>query len=321
MSRPDETTATDPALRGKVAVVTGAARGIGAALALELARRGAQVALVGLEPRELAAAAEECARRTHARAYVADVTDSGRMSAVAAAVVADFGAVDIVVANAGIAIGGPFAGNDPAEFDRVIEVNLLGSVRTARAFLPALAGSGGYLLQIASLAAMAPAPLMAAYCASKSGVEAFAHVLRAEVAHRGVRMGVAYLSWVDTDMVRGGDADEVMAEQRRRLPWPASVTTPLDAAVSRLAAGISARSPHVYVPAWVRVVQWLPRGLVPALVSQRGRPEVARLASRLDATAQTRLAPVGPGGRAGSAAARSAEMASAERAHGHPAEP
>ena len=293
-----------PALRGKVAVVTGAARGIGAALALELARRGAQVALVGLEPAELAATADRCAHLSHARAYVADVTDRTRMAAVAAEVAEHFGAVDIVVANAGIAVGGPFTDSDPGEFDRVIEVNLLGSAVTARAFLPALAAAHGYLLQIASLAAMAPAPLMAAYCASKSGVEALAHVLRAEVAHRGVAVGVAYLSWVDTDMVRGADADEVLADLRHRQPWPASRTIPVEDAVGRLLAGISRRSPRIYAPAWVRAVQWLPRGLLPAVVARRGAAEVGRLAGRLDATADSRLLPVGPGGRAGSAAAK-----------------
>jgi short-subunit dehydrogenase len=91
----------------------------------------------------------------------------------------------------------------------VIEVNLLGSVATARAFLPALLAAEGYFLQVASLAAIAPAPLMGAYCASKAGVEAFAHALRAEVAHQGVDVGVAYLTWTDTDMVRAADADEV----------------------------------------------------------------------------------------------------------------
>jgi len=305
MSDPDDPTATDPALRGKVAVVTGAARGLGAALALELARRGARVALVGLEPAELAATTGRCALESDARAYVADVTDRARMTAVAAEVIAHFGGVDVVVANAGIAIGGPFVDADPAEFDRVLEVNLLGSAGTARAFLPALAVSHGYLLQIASLAAMAPAPLMAAYCASKSGVEALAHVLRAEVAHRGVAVGVAYLSWVDTDMVRGADADEVLAELRHRQPWPVSRTIPVDDAVGRLAGGISRRSPHIYAPAWVRMVQWLPRGLLPAVVARRGATEVSRLAGRLDATADARVRPVGPGGRAGSAAARS----------------
>ena len=305
MSGPDDRIATDPGLRGKVAVVTGAARGIGAALALELARRGAQVALVGLEPTELAAAADRCARLSPARAYVADVTDRARMAAVAAEVVSHFGAVDIVVANAGIAIGGPFVGSDHAEFDRVIEVNLLGSAGTARAFLPALAAAHGYLLQIASLAAMAPAPLMAAYCASKSGVEALAHVLRAEVASDGVAVGVAYLSWVDTDMVRGADADEVLGELRHRQPWPVSRTISIDDAVGRLVAGISRRAPRIYAPAWVRAVQWLPRGLLPAVVARRGAAEVGRLADRLDATADARQLPVGPGGRAGSAAARS----------------
>lgn len=309
MSGPDDQLAIDPALRGKVAVVTGAARGIGAALARELARSGAQVALVGLEPAELAAAADSCARLSHAKAYVADVTDSARMAAVATEVVADFGAADIVVANAGIAIGGPFADADPAEFDRVIEVNLLGSARTARAFLPALADSAGYFLQIASLAALGPAPFMTAYCASKSGVEAFAHVLRVEVAHLGVRVGVAYLTFVDTDMVRGADADEVLGEYRRQpRSWPVNRTVPLDAAVSRIVTGISRRSVHVYVPAWVRAVQWLPRGVLASAVNWREPAEVAMVTDQLRASRHTRLAPVGPGGRAGSAAAaRSAD--------------
>jgi NAD(P)-dependent dehydrogenase (short-subunit alcohol dehydrogenase family) len=298
-----KTAMTDPGLRGKVAVVTGAARGIGAALALELARRGASVALVGLEPAELAAVAERCAAMSPARAWQADVTDRERMSEVAAEVAAHFGGIDVVVANAGIAIGGPFADADPAEFDRVIAVNLVGSATTARAFLPGLAASAGYFLQIASVAAMAPAALMGAYCASKSGVEALAHVLRAEVAHRGVAVGVAYLSWTDTDMVRGADADPVLADMRKRLPWPANQTAPLDPAIRRLATGIARRSPRIYAQPWIRLLQWLPRGALPAMVSARGAAEVGRVAGRLTETADQRRRPVGPGGAAGSAAA------------------
>jgi NAD(P)-dependent dehydrogenase (short-subunit alcohol dehydrogenase family) len=207
-----------------------------------------------------------------------------------------------VVANAGIAIGGLFADADPAEFDRVIEVNLVGSAVTARAFLPALAAARGYLLQIASLAAMAPAPLMAAYCASKAGVEALAHVLRAEVAHQGIGVGVAYLSWTDTDMVRGADHDEVLREMRARQPWPASQTAPLGPAVERLADGIARRSAHIYGQPWTRVMQWLPRGLLPSLLARGGSAEIARVAPRLAATAAGRQRPVGPGGLAGSAA-------------------
>jgi len=206
----------------------------------------------------------------------------------------------VVVANAGIAIGGPFADSDPAAFDRVIEVNLLGSVATARAFLPALVAADGYFLQVASLAALTPSPLMAAYCASKAGVEAFAHALRAEVAPRGVDVGVAYLTWTDTDMVRAADADEVLGQMRARLPWPASQTAPLQPAVDRLVAGISRRAAFVYGQPWIRGLQWLPRVTLPAAIARRGPREVGQLDGALHAATSSRR-PLGPGGRAASA--------------------
>ncbi|MEY9212807.1 SDR family oxidoreductase [Thermobifida halotolerans] len=285
-------------LDGKVAVVTGAARGVGALLARRLAARGAKVALVGLEPEELTATAAACG--PHASAWRADVTDRTAIGDAARGVEDRYGRVDIVVANAGIAVGGPFVDSDPVFFDRVIEVNLLGSVATARAFLPALLRSRGYLLQIASLAALTPAPMMAAYCASKSGVEAFAHALRAEVAHRGVDVGVAYLSWTDTDMVRGADHDEVLRELRSRLPWPANRTHPLPPAVDNIVAGIARRSAHVYGQRWLPVMQ-LVRGLLPGIVARMGSREVARLEPRLEAGRDRRTRPVGRGGAADAA--------------------
>lgn len=297
-------------LSDKVVVITGAARGLGAALAVRLAAQGARLALVGLETDELANTAAAC-ERAHSTAtataaatatatatWHADVTDRARMTEVADQVLAQFGRVDVVVANAGIALGGPTAESDSRAFDRVIEVNLLGSVATARAFLPALIESKGYLLQIASLAAIAPAPLMAAYCASKSGVEAFAHCLRGEVAHQGVQVGVAYLTWTDTDMVRAADEDPVLREMRARLPWPANKTAPLDPAVARIVNGITGRKAHVYAQSWIRPIQWLPRAAVPSVVARRGAKEVARLASRLDATSHLRQRLLGPGGAA-----------------------
>ena len=290
-------------LAGKTALITGAARGIGASLALSLAARGVNVALVGLEPAVLEQTAQACAERAtagaQAQAWAADVTDRVRMTEVVQEVCTRFGSLDIAVANAGIAIGGPFAQSDPDMFHRVIEVNLLGSITTARAVLPALVASRGYLLQIASLAALTPTPLMAAYCTSKSGVEAFAHSLRSEVAPDGVDVGVAYLSWTDTDMVRGADQDRVLAEMRARLPWPANRTGKLEPAVERLTAGIRRRSAHVYGQPWVRTMQWWPRGFLPAVIALRGGHEVKRLAPRLAATAAERTDPVGPGGLAG----------------------
>lgn len=310
-------------LAEKVVVITGAARGLGAALAVNLAEHGARLALVGLETEELAGTASACdqarPKHTHTHnhsptanpdpatpasptaAWHADVTDRARMTEVADQVLAHFGRVDIVIANAGIALGGTAAEADPRAFDRVIEVNLLGSVTTARAFLPALVQSRGYLLQIASLAAIAPAPLMAAYCASKSGVEAFAHCLRGEVAHQGVQVGVAYLTWTDTDMVRAADEDPVLQEMRGRLPWPANKTAPLAPAAARIVRGIAGRKAHVYAQPWIRPLQWLPRAAVPETVARRGAKEVARLAARLHATNDLRQRPLGPGGAAASA--------------------
>ncbi|MCX4823712.1 SDR family oxidoreductase [Streptomyces sp. NBC_01142] len=265
-------------LEGQVAVVTGAARGVGELLARKLSARGARVALVGLEPDEL----KKVSGRLHTESdwWHADVTDHEAMARVAEEVKARFGKVDIVVANAGVASGGPFVDSDPVAWRRVIEVNLIGSAVTGRAFLPVLTESRGYFLQIASLAAITPAPMMTAYCASKSGVEAFAHSLRAEVGYKGVRVGVGYLSWTDTDMVRGADRDEVMRELRQRLPWPSNRTYPLGPAVDRIVAGIERRSSHVYAQWWLRGMQSV-RGYLPGLIGAVGQREMRRFEPRL----------------------------------------
>ncbi|AWK09498.1 short-chain dehydrogenase [Streptomyces spongiicola] len=283
---------TRVSLEGQVAVVTGAARGVGELLARRLSARGARVALVGLEPDEL----ESVAGRLHGECghWHADVTDHEAMTRVAREVRERFGRVDIVVANAGVATGGPFADSDPEAWRRVIEVNLVGSAVTCRAFLPALVESRGYYLQIASLAAITAAPMMTAYCASKSGVEAFAHSLRAEVGHKGVKVGVGYLSWTDTDMVRGADLHDVMRDLRQRLPWPSNRTYPLGPAVDRLVAGIERRSAHVYAQWWLRGMQSV-RGGLPSLIGLVGQREMRRYEPRLSGM---RAGLVGAGGAA-----------------------
>jgi NAD(P)-dependent dehydrogenase (short-subunit alcohol dehydrogenase family) len=283
---------TRVSLEGQVAVVTGAARGVGELLARKLSARGARIALVGLEPDELKAVAGRL--HTECEHWHADVTDHEAMSRVAREVKERFGKVDIVVANAGVASGGPFADSDPQAWRRVIEVNLIGSAVTCRAFLPVLVESRGYFLQIASLAAITPAPMMTAYCASKSGAEAFAHSLRAEVGHKGVKVGVGYLSWTDTDMVRGADQDDVMRELRQRLPWPSNRTYPLGPAVDRIVAGIERRSAHVYAQWWLRGMQSV-RGYLPGVIGLVGQREMRRFEPRLTGV---RTGLVGAGGAA-----------------------
>ncbi|GAB3458412.1 SDR family oxidoreductase [Streptomonospora sediminis] len=286
---------THPALAGKTAVVTGAARGLGRMLARRLADQGAHPVLVGLEPDELRAAARDCGpRATH---YEADITDSAALHRIAADIQQRCGGIDIVVANAGIATGGPFTDTPAQAFDRVIEVNLLGSIATARAFAPALIASRGYLLQVASVAALAPAPLMGAYCAGKAGAEAFAHALAPELAGHGVGVGVAYLSWTDTDMVRGADSDTALRRMRARLPWPLNRTGAPEPAVERLLAGIARRRLHIYGQGWLPVLQSV-RGALPRAVAAFAPREIARLRRELEATRHTRAAAVGAGGAA-----------------------
>ncbi|MCE7078943.1 SDR family oxidoreductase [Streptomyces sp. ST2-7A] len=265
--------ATGAAPGARVAVVTGAARGIGELLVRKLSGRGLRVALVGLEPERMREVADSLPGP--ALVLPADVTDPAAMREAALRVREGFGRVDVVVANAGVATGGRFTESDDATWRRVIEVNLIGSAATCRAFLPDLVESRGYFLQVASLAAIVPAPMMTAYCASKSGAEAFAHALRAEVGPLGVDVGVGYLSWTDTDMVRGADADPVLGGRRSNLPWPANRTYPAGPAVDRLVAGIERRAAHVYGQRWLRGMQ-LVRPLLPAVMGTLGAREVAR---------------------------------------------
>ncbi|MFB8777848.1 SDR family oxidoreductase [Streptomyces broussonetiae] len=283
---------THSPLHGRTVVVTGAARGIGAALAHQCSRRGARLALIGLEPAGLDAVA--AALPGPALAIEADVTDPAALDAAADTVRRRLGRPSVVIANAGIAASGPFATSDPATWSRVIDVNLTGSAHTARAFLPDLMETGGYHLQIASTAALAAAPMPSAYCASKSGVEAFTHALRAEVAHHGVAVGIAYLNWTDTDMIRDGDRHAALRELCTHMPCPAHRVHPVDPMAARLVRAVERRRTTVYAPPWLRLAQ-LARPALPRVVLRVSRRDLPRLEARED-LAQT--GPLGAGGRA-----------------------
>jgi NAD(P)-dependent dehydrogenase (short-subunit alcohol dehydrogenase family) len=236
-------------LRGKRILITGAARGIGAALAEKLASHGARLALIGLEPETLAAVAARCGEGT----FVAecDVSDSEQVVSAVDAAAEALGGLDAVVANAGIATGGPLRHQDLRSWERVIEINLLGVMYTDRAALPHLERSRGYLLNIASTAAVLRAPGLTAYGAAKAGVEALSDCLRIELQPFGVEVGVAYFLFLDTDMVNDGEREMPMLQRAKaEMPGPISKTYPLAPAIDEIVAGIAGRRRRIAYPRW-----------------------------------------------------------------------
>lgn len=264
-------------LTDQVVVVTGAASGVGEALARQLAEQGAKTALLDIDPVGLERVS--AANGDNSRPWVCDVSQQKELHEVASAVRDHYGRVDAVVANAGIAKAERFADFDTAEFGRIIEINLMGSVFTARAFLPHLLESKGYLLQVASLAALAPTPFLTAYGASKAGVEAFAHALRIEVHHQGVDVGILYLGWTATPMVVDRIGTELLKEIKSHMPWPFNKTQPLEPAIARIVDGIARRAPYIATPGWVTPLRLI-RGVMPTLSFRAESREVRRLAER-----------------------------------------
>lgn len=238
-----------PSLTGRRVLITGAARGIGAAMAERLHARGARVALVGLEPERLERVARRCG---DAPWQLCDVADGVQVDRSVAATVQALGGLDVVVANAGVAAQLPIVGGDPRVMERTLEVNVLGVYHTVRAAGPHVSHPGGYALVVSSLAAAVHLPLLGAYSASKAAVEALGDTLRVELAPSGARVGVAYFAELDTDMTHRGFGTQAAA----MLTGGGSLTrtTPLDVAIDALERGIARRSRRVVAPAWVAAV-------------------------------------------------------------------
>ncbi|HEX4672327.1 MAG TPA: SDR family NAD(P)-dependent oxidoreductase [Solirubrobacteraceae bacterium] len=232
-------------LPGMRILITGAARGIGAASAKRLHGRGAKVVLAGIEPEFLAQVAADCG---DALAVACDVRDRGQVEAAVDAAVDRLGGLDVVIANAGVAALTPVAGGDPEIFERTIDVNLLGVYYTLRAAAPQISHDRGYALAIASLAAAVHAPLMGAYAAAKAGVEALANTLRIELAPSGARVGVAYFGELDTDMVSRGFGTRSAAALRFFNKGPFTGVSPLDVGIEAIERGVASRSRTVVAP-------------------------------------------------------------------------
>ncbi len=241
-----------PSLDGRRVLITGAARGIGAALAERLTSRGARVALVGIEPDQLAVTAARCG---DAPWFECDVTDEAQVDVAVGRSVEALGGLDVVVANAGVAAQLPLVGGDPAILRTTLEVNVVGAYLTLRAAGPHISHPAGYAVAIASLAAAVHPPLLGAYGASKAAVEALGNTLRAELRPTGARVGVAYFGELDTDMTSRGFGTEAARTLMGQGPASrASGVAPLELGVRALERGIARRSRIVVAPAWVGAI-------------------------------------------------------------------
>jgi 3-oxoacyl-[acyl-carrier protein] reductase len=212
-----------PVLRGKVAIVTGGSRGIGLAIAQALVAEGVQVAIIGRSDAHLSTARPliEAAGPGAVETLRADVRVYAEVERAIRATVARFGGLDILVNNAGVGVFADVAEMTPGQWDEVIGTNLTGVFNACHAALPHLERRhGGFIVNISSLASKNPFAGAAAYCASKSGLNAFSEALMQEVRHDNIRVscvmpGSVATEFAGNDETRGADwkiAPEDVAE-------------------------------------------------------------------------------------------------------------
>jgi NAD(P)-dependent dehydrogenase (short-subunit alcohol dehydrogenase family) len=254
-------------LGGKVALVTGAARGIGFETARLLHERGASVTLTDLDLEATESAAASIGERT--LALEADATDSDALEAAVGATVDRFGGLDISVANAGVAPpAATLRSIDPDVFERVVEIDLLGVWRTARACLPQVTERRGHIVVVASVYAFMNPALAGPYAISKAGVEQMGRALRTELAPHGASASVAYFGFIDTKMVRDSFEDPIAAAVDDMAPaFMLRRLSPAQAGAA-IVNGIERRAPRIVAPGWWKVLSAL-RGILNPLLDAR----------------------------------------------------
>jgi len=268
-------------LQGKVALVTGGARGIGLETGRALAAHGASVVLVDLNEDDARRAAAELGDE-RVLGLAGDVTDRGAMQQAVAQAVERFGGLDVVVANAGIASrAATFRAMNDEAFDRVIDVDLHGVVRTVSAALPQIVARGGHVVVVSSIYAFTNGLGAVPYAMSKAAVEQLGRVLRVELAQHGASATIAYFGFIDTAMVHQAiDDDPLVDAIKDRLPRPLRKRLTPRVAGEAIVRGIEKRSPQVIQPRRWTVMSMLrgPMALLSdqAMIKDAKTQEVAR---------------------------------------------
>ncbi|WP_194832143.1 SDR family oxidoreductase [Nocardia sp. XZ_19_369] len=254
---------------GKVAVITGAGSGIGRALALALARRGARLALSDINTESVADTAGRCEKLgATAVPYELDVAHRAAVYAHAAAVRGEFGRVNLVINNAGVALGADVEDMTWDDFDWLMNINFWGVAHGTKAFLPDLIGSGdGHIVNVSSVFGLVGVPTQSAYNAAKFAVRGFTEALRQEMRIAGHPVGVTCVhpGGVKTNIAVSarGIPDDVDVETIRRGFDALTLTSP-DAAAKTILRGVTKNKARVLIGADARAIDLIPRLLGPA---------------------------------------------------------
>jgi short-subunit dehydrogenase len=243
-------------LKGRTAVVTGAAGGIGRAIAVSLARRGCHLALADIDHAALAHSAAEI-RGNHTQDDIRisrhhiDISDRAAVSALPTQVTAQHGGVDVVVNNAGVALGGTFLEVAESDFDWLFGINFWSVVQMTRAFLPLLQKSEeARLVNISSLFGLIAAPGQTAYCASKFAVRGFSEALRYELAGTRIGVTVVHPGGVATSIAKNARVPSSLSEEevaKRRKFFDSALIMPPEIAGEIIVRGVENRKPRILV--------------------------------------------------------------------------
>jgi len=249
--------------KGKVAVITGAGSGIGRALALDLAKRGARLALSDINADAAKATAAACTELgTEALGYALDVADRQAFYAHAAEVVNQFGTVNLVINNAGVALTANVLDMSWEDFEWIMGINFWGMCYGTKAFLPHLIASGdGYLVNVSSLFGLIAVPSQSAYNASKFAIRGFTEALRQEMDAAGypVKVSCVHPGGIKTNIARSaraaGDADqEALAKAFDRIAF-----TSAEGAARAVIRGIQHERPRILIGADARALDGIQR--------------------------------------------------------------
>jgi NAD(P)-dependent dehydrogenase (short-subunit alcohol dehydrogenase family) len=247
----------------RVAVITGSGSGIGRALALELAGRGARLALSDIDEVAVADTAAHCEKAgAEAKGYRLDVADRAAVTAHADAVAAEFGQVNLVVNNAGVAVMATVEDMSYADMDWIVGINFWGVVHGTKAFLPHLIASGdGHLVNVSSVFGFVGVPTQSAYNATKFAVRGFTEALRQEMLIEKRRVGVSCVhpGGIQTNIARDARVSDGSTPGQRAVDFARIARTSPEDAAKTIVRGVERNKPRILIGPDAYVFDAVPR--------------------------------------------------------------